>query len=105
MGVLCFGPCVSVFSSFAIILLGYSELVSLHKSRLTYLSLFEHNTTSQILSRLDLRNFLNKAIGIILNFAKPFRYYDLNLNSKLDLYLSCAIDFRNLNSMVTWCIN
>ena len=27
------------------------------------------------------------------------------LNSKLDLNLSCANDFRNLNSMVTWCIN
>ena len=29
-----------------------------------------------------------------------FRY----LNSKLDLNLSCAKDFGNLNSMVTWCI-
>ena len=27
------------------------------------------------------------------------------LNSKFDLNLSCAKDFRNLNSMVTWCIN
>ena len=27
------------------------------------------------------------------------------LNSKLDLYLSCAKDFRSLNSIVTWCIN
>ena len=27
------------------------------------------------------------------------------LNSKLDLNLSSAKDFRNLNSMVTWCIN
>ena len=27
------------------------------------------------------------------------------LNSKLDLNLSCAKDFQNLNSMVTWCIN
>ena len=27
------------------------------------------------------------------------------LNSKLDFNLSCAKDFRNLNSMVTWCIN
>ena len=27
------------------------------------------------------------------------------LNSKLDLNLSCIKDFRNLNSMVTWCIN
>ena len=51
-----------------------------------------------------LRNFLNnaKAIGII-TFAKPFlNFID---NSKLDLNHSCAKDFRNLNSMVTWCIN
>ena len=27
------------------------------------------------------------------------------LNSKLDLNLSCAKDFRNLISMVTWCIS
>ena len=27
------------------------------------------------------------------------------LNSKLNLNLSCTKDFRNLNSMVTWCIN
>ena len=27
------------------------------------------------------------------------------LNSKLYLNLFCAMDFRNLNSMVTWCIN
>ena len=29
----------------------------------------------------------------------------LYLNSKLDLNLSCAKDFRNLSSMVTWCMN
>ena len=56
-----------------------------------------------------LRNFLSKAIGII-NFAKPFLNFIedtmiLYLNSKLDLNLSCAKDFLNLNSMVTWCIN
>ena len=27
------------------------------------------------------------------------------LKSKLDLNLSCAMDFRNLISMVTWCIS
>ena len=27
------------------------------------------------------------------------------LNSKLDFNLFCAMDFRNLNSMVTWYIN
>ena len=53
--------------------------------------------------------FLNKAIGII-NFAKHFLNFIDNtmiwfLNSKLDLNLSSAKDFRNLISMVTWCIN
>ena len=39
-------------------------------------------------------------------FSKFYRrYYDFISNSKLDLYLSCVKDFRNLNSMVTWCIN
>ena len=49
------------------------------------------------------------AIGII-NFAKPFLNFIDNtviwfLNSKLDLNLSCAKHFRNLGSMVTWCID
>ena len=53
--------------------------------------------------------FLNKAIGII-NFAKSFlNFIDDTmiwyLNSKLDINLSCVKGFRNLNSMVTWCIN
>ena len=52
------------------------------------------------------RNFLNKAIGII-NFAKPFlNFIDDTmiwyLHSKLDLNLSCAKDFCNLNYMVTF---
>ena len=39
-------------------------------------------------------------------FSKFYRrYYDLFLNSKLDLNLFCAKDFRNLISMVTWCIS
>ena len=51
----------------------------------------------------------NKAIGIII-FAKPFlNFIDDTmiwyLNSKLDLNLSCAKDFWNLNSTVTWFIN
>ena len=59
--------------------------------------------------KLLLRNFLNKAIGII-NFAKLFQNFIDDtmiwfLNSKLDLNYSCAKDFRNLISMVTWCIN
>ena len=65
--------------------------------------------TSTLTIKCLLRNFLNKAFGII-NFAKPFsefyrRYYDLISNYKLDLNLSCAKDFWNLNSIVTWCIN
>ena len=39
-------------------------------------------------------------------FSKFYRrYYDLILNSKLDLNLSCTKDFGNLISMVTWFIN
>ena len=39
-------------------------------------------------------------------FSKFYRrYHNLISNSKLDLNLSCAKDFRNLISMVTWCIN
>ena len=50
-----------------------------------------------------------KAISII-NFAKHFQNFIDDtmiwfLNSKLDLNLSCARDFRSLISMVTWCIN
>ena len=65
--------------------------------------------TSTLAIKCELRNFLNKTIGII-NFEKPFlNFIDdtmiLYLNSKLDINLSCAKDFRNLISMVTWCIN
>ena len=61
--------------------------------------------TSTLAINCLLRNFLNKAIGII-NFAKPFlNFIDDTmicfLNSKLDLNLSCVKDFRNLVSMVT----
>ena len=40
---------------------------------------------------------------IVLCFV--VREFMSNLNSKLDLNLSFAKDFRNLSSMVTWCIN
>ena len=33
------------------------------------------------------------------------RYYDLISKFQMDLNLSCAKDFQNLISMVTWCIN
>ena len=55
-----------------------------------------------------LRNFLNRAIGII-NFAKHFQNFIDDavvwfLGSKLDLSHSCAKDFRSLISVVAWCI-
>ena len=64
---------------------------------------------SLILFQRSSPNFLNKAIGI-RNFAKPFLNFidDIMiwyLNSKLNLNLSYAMDFRNLHSMLTWCIN
>ena len=60
-------------------------------------------------NKLITQKFLNKAISVI-NFAKKFlNFIDDTmiwyLNSKLDLNFSCALDFQNLNSMVTWCIN
>ena len=52
------------------------------------------------------KGFFNKAI-VIINFAKHFQNFIDDtmiwfLNSKLDLNLFCAKDFRNLISMVTW---
>ena len=49
------------------------------------------------------RNKLLTQKLLILNFIDDTMIW--YLNSKLDLSLSCAMDFRNLNSMVTWCIN
>ena len=48
--------------------------------------------------------------GEIKKVAEPFlNFIDDTmiwyLNSKLDLNISCAKDFRDLNSMLTWCIN
>ena len=65
----------------------------------------DFNTRNKLLTQ----KFLNRAIGII-NFAKHFQNFIDDtliwfLNSKLDLNLSCAKDFRNLISMVTWCIS
>ena len=65
----------------------------------------DFNTRNKLLTQ----KLLNNAIGII-NFAKLLQNYIedtmiLFLNSKLDLNLSCTKDFRNLISMVTWCIN
>ena len=62
----------------------------------------DFNTRNNLLTQ-------NLLIGLI-NFAKSFlNFIDntmiLYLNSNLDLNLSYAMDFWNLNSMVTWCIN
>ena len=69
------------------------------------LELLPLSLTSTLTINCYLSNFLNKVFGIIF-FAKHFlNFIDdtmiLYLNSKLDLNLSCAKDFRNQNSMVT----
>ena len=70
---------------------------------------WERKYTRPLVFRCIVDESLNKAIGII-NFAKPFlNFIDDTmiwfLNSKLDFNPSCAKDFRNLISMVIWCIN
>ena len=67
----------------------------------------DFNTRNKLLTKI--RNFINKAIGI-MNFTQHFQNFINDtmiwfLNSKLDLNFSCAKDFQNLISMVTWCIN
>ena len=88
---------------------------ALHRLESISLNLFvllEHLAmllTSTLAINCWLRNFLNKAIGII-NVTNPFLnfiFYNMiwYLNSKLDLNLSCVKDFHHLGSTVTWCIN
>ena len=65
----------------------------------------DFNTRNKLLTQKP----LNKVI-VIINFPKHFQNFIDDtmiwfLNSKLDLNLFCAKDFRNLISMVTWCIN
>ena len=65
--------------------------------------------TSTLAKIVNSETSKKKAVGII-NFPKHFQNFKddtmiLFLNSKLDLNLSCAKDFRNLIPMVTWCIN
>ena len=55
-----------------------------------------------------LRGFLCRAVGVV-DFAKHFQNFVDDavvwfLNSRLDLGLSCARDFRSLVSVVAWCI-
>ena len=59
-------------------------------------------------NKLSTEKFLKKVIGN-MNFAKTFlNFIDytmiLYLNSKLAFNLSCAKNFRNRRSMLTWCI-
>ena len=64
--------------------------------------------TSTLTINCKLRNFLNKAIGII-NFAKPF----LNFIDLYDLISKFQVGLKSLlcqglsepDFMVTWCIN
>ena len=79
-----------------------SQLIRLARAS-SYVADF--NTRNKLLTQ----NFLNKAISII-NFAKHFQNFIDDtmiwfLNSKLDLNLSCAKDFRILISIVTLCIS
>ena len=56
--------------------------------------------TSTLAINCYLRNFLNKAFGII-NFAKPF----LNFINDTMIWFLNSKNFQNLISMLTWCIN
>ena len=58
------------------------------------------NTTSRYLD--DILNINNVYIDSMVSQIYPSKH---QLNSKLDFNLSCAMEFRNLNSMVPWCIN
>ena len=75
-----------------------------------YVFLKNRNFNSKVrISKVTDYAAFNKAICII-NFAKPFfNFIDDTmisyLNTKLYFNLSCAKDFGNLSSMVTWCIN
>ena len=65
----------------------------------------DFNTRNKVLSQKLLKQGY-RYHKLCKTFSKFYRrYYDLISNSKLDLNLSCAKDFLNLNSMVTWCIN
>ena len=66
----------------------------------------DFNTCNKLLTQ----KLLKQGYQCIINLAKPFLYFIGDtmiwyLNSKLDLNLSCAKDFRSLSSMVTWCIS
>ena len=71
----------------------------LKRSMLEHLAMLLTSTHS---INCKLRNFLNKAMGII-NFAKLFLNFISILNSIPDLYLSCARDFFNQSFMAIQC--
>ena len=65
----------------------------------------DFNTRNKLLTQKLLKQD-NRYHKLCKTFSKFYgRYYDLILNFKLDLNLFCAKDFRNLISMVTWCIS
>ena len=77
-----------------------SQLIRFASSHIT-----DFNTRNKLLTQKLLKQGYR-----IINFAKPFLNFidDTTisyLNSNLDLNLSFVNDFRNLNSMVSWCIN
>ena len=93
---------------FEILMLMFLDLHPMEYTSLNSFVLLEH-LAMLLISILAinwlLRNFLNKAIGII-NFAKHFQNFIDDtmiefLNFKFDLNLSRAKDFQNLISMVT----
>ena len=62
---------------------------------------------SQVSNEFDKLCFLFISNYDFMNFTFLFyrRYYDLISKFQIGLNLYCAKDFRNLNSMVTLCIN
>ena len=92
-----------------VIFLALNPMESISLNSFVWLEYLAMLLTSTLAINFWLRNFLNKAIGII-NFPKSFlNFIDKTMicysYSKLDLNLSCTNDFPNLNSMMTWCIN
>ena len=82
-------------------------LIALFWVTMTKIGKFQQN---RWLCVAQLFKWLQRIALNIINFEKPFlNFIDDTmiwyLNSKLDLNLSCAKDFRNLNSMGAWCIN
>ena len=104
---LCFPTYFIIVDSFNLEYVHLMESISLNSNVL--LENLAMSRISPLPINCYVRNFLNTAISII-DFSKPFLNFINDtmisyLNSKFDLNLSCAKDFWNLSSMVTWCIN